>query len=168
MDVKEAIEKRRSVRKYKPTPIEAEKREQIAQAFRLAPSARNLQNWKLLWVEDPALKAKIRQASPSHAPMLEEAPAILVAVGFSQDTMTNSHRVDTVDLSIAMSYALLEAFSLGLGTCWMAYYEEEEVRRALSLPEGTSIVAISPIGYPDETPSVKPRKPLEEVFQVLS
>lgn len=169
MNVWDAIQNRTSIRKYRPDPIEAEKREKIAEAFRRAPSARNQQTWKLLWVEDPALKAKIREASPGHAPMLEEAPAVLVAVGLEQEesVMTNGHRPDTVNLSIAMSYAILEAFELGLGTCWMAYYKEEELRNALGLPENTSIVAISPIGYGAEEPSQRPRKPLEEVFEVL-
>ncbi len=75
----------------------------------------NLQNWKLLWVEGPERKAKLRQASAGKSAMLEEAPAVLVAVGYSQDVMTNSHRVDTTDISIAMSYAILEAYELGLG-----------------------------------------------------
>lgn len=167
MNVMEAIADRRSVRRYKAQPIEPEKREQVANAFRLAPSAKNLQNWKLLWVESPELKAKLRQASAGKSAMLEEAPAVLVAVGSSQDVMTNSHRVDTTDLSIAMSYAILEAYELGLGTCWMASYYEEEVKKALNLPDGASVVAISPIGYSAEEKTDRPRKPLPEVFQVL-
>ena len=103
MNVMEALAGRTSVRHYKSQPVEAEKREQVANAFRLAPSARNLQNWKLLWVESPERKAKLRQASAGKSAMLEEAPAVLVAVGYSQDVMTNSHRVDTTDISIAMS-----------------------------------------------------------------
>ena len=167
MNVMEALAGRTSVRHYKSQPVEAEKREQVANAFRLAPSARNLQNWKLLWVESPERKAKLRQASAGKSAMLEEAPAVLVAVGYSQDVMTNSHRVDTTDISIAMSYAILEAYELGLGTCWMASYSEEEVKKALGLPEGITVVAISPIGYPAEEKTVRPRKPLKEVFQVL-
>ena len=57
MNVMEALAGRTSVRHYKSQPVEAEKREQVANAFRLAPSARNLQNWKLLWVESPERKA---------------------------------------------------------------------------------------------------------------
>lgn len=167
MHVIDAIKSRQSIRKYLNKEIEPKKLELVATAFRMAPSAKNLQNWKLLIVQSPTLKEKIRNASPSKAPMLTHAPAVLVAVGFSQDVMTCGHRVDSIDLSIAMSYALLEAYEQGLGTCWMANFDENLLREALNLPLGTSIVAISPLGYPDETPNPKSRKSLEDVVEYL-
>ena len=167
MDIMAAIQDRRSIRKYQPKEIESEKRNLIAEAFRLAPSARNLQNWQLLWIEDLETKEKIRHATLGHASMIAEAPAVLVAVGFSQEVMTCGHRVDSVDLSIAMSFVMLEAHSVGLGTCWMGSFIEEDVIKALNLPKGTSVAAISPIGYPDEAPDARPRKALEETFKVI-
>ena len=169
MELMDIVLTRRSIRKYKPDTIEAEKLEKIAEAFRLAPSARNSQNWKLLFVENAELKEKISKAAPTgQVKMLYEAPGILVAVGYCQDVMTCGHRVDTVDLSIAMSYACLQAHSLGLGTCWMASFREEEVKDALNLPADTSVVMITPIGYADENPAERPRKSLNEVFEVIS
>lgn len=168
MDLLELIAARKSIRKYKPDSIEPEKLEKVAEAFRLSPSAKNLQGWQLICVENPELKEKIRDASTGRAPMLGQAPAILVAVGFSRRVMTCGHRSATVDLSIAMSYACLEAYTLGLGTCWMASYSEEAIKAALGLPDEASVVAISPIGYADEAPSPKPRKPLAEVFKIIT
>lgn len=165
MELLDAITNRRSIRKYLDRPIEPEKLEKVANAFRMAPSAKNLQNWKLLIIRDSDLKEQIRLSSPSKAMMLTQAPAVLAAVGYSQDVMTNGHRVDSIDLSIAMSYALLEAYEQGLGCCWMANYEEDNLRKVLGLPEGTSIVAISPIGYPAEESAKKIRKSLEEVIE---
>lgn len=165
MELLDAITNRRSIRKYLDKSIEPEKLEKVAEAFRMAPSAKNLQNWKLLIVRDSDLKEQIRLSSPSKAIMLTQAPAVLVAVGYSQDIMTNGHRVDSIDLSIAMSYALLEAYEQGLGTCWMANYEEANLRKVLDLPEGTSIAAISPIGYPAEEAAKKIRKPREEIVE---
>lgn len=167
MEVMEAIQNRRSIRHYLDKKIEPEKLDKVAAAFQLAPSATNAQNWRLLIVQNPVVKEKIRNITLSKAEMLTKAPAILVAVGLNQGIMTNNHRVDTVDLSIAFSYAILEANEQGLGTCWMASYKEEELRAALELEDNTSIIAISPIGYPDENPGPRPRKPLEEVIKYI-
>ena len=167
MEVFEAIRTRRSIREYLPKPIEPEKLEKVAEAFRLAPSARNLQNWKLLIVTDKELKEKLKEVSPGKTPMIAQAPALLVGVGLSGDVMTNNHRVDTTDVSIALSFAMLEATALGLGTCWMGYYTEPEFLAALSLPEDNTVVAIMPIGYADEAPEARPRKPAEEVISYV-
>ena len=115
----------------------------------------------------PERKAKLRQASAGKSAMLEEAPAVLVAVGYSQDVMTNSHRVDTTDISIAMSYAILEAYELGLGTCWMASYSEEEVKKRLACRRGSALWRSPLSAIRRKKKTVRPRKPLKEVFQVL-
>jgi len=81
--------------------------------------------------------------------------------------MFNSHRVDSVDVSIAMSFVMLEACELGLGTCWIGYYEEPKLRAALKLSDSTSIVALMPLGYADETPEARPRKPMEEIIEYI-
>ncbi len=167
MQVMEAIETRRSIRAYKPDPIEAEKLTRIANAFRLAPSARNGQSWKLLIICDPQTKEMVRGATLSAPQCLREAPVLLVACGLNQGIMTCGHRTDSIDVSIAMSFCVLEAWELGLGTCWMASYREQDVRVALGLPQDMSIVAISPLGYPSNVPEAKPRKPLEEVSTVI-
>ena len=163
MDVMKAIEERRSIRSYRSDPVEPEKLAQIAEAFRLAPSAVNAQNWKLLIVTDPAVKERISEASPGKPDMITNAPVILVGTCSAQNEMLNGHRVDSVDVSIAMSFAMLEAQELGLGTCWIGYYTEPGMRDALGLSEETSIAAIMLLGYADEDPEPRPRKDLDEV-----
>jgi nitroreductase len=167
MKVMEAIETRRSIRNFKPDPIEREKLIIIAEAFRLSPSARNGQNWKLLIVTDPEKMELIRKAALGAPQFLQYAPALLVACGLQQGVMTCGHRTDSVDVSIAMAFCVLEAWELGLGTCWMASYMEQDVRDALELPQDMSIVAISPLGYPSVVPASKPRKNLEEVTAII-
>jgi len=167
MAIMHVIKARTSIRKYRPDPIEPEKLAQIAEAFRLAPSARNGQSWKLIIVTDPAVKEQIREASPSKHPMITEAPAVLVGVCSSQRIMTNGHRLDSVDVSIAISFAMLQAHELGLGTCWMANYTEPELRVALGLADDISVVAIMPLGYADETPEPRPRKPVKEIIEYI-
>jgi len=80
-----------------------------------------------------------------------------------KDTMSNGHAVDTTDVCIALTMAMLEAWELGLGTCLMASYTEPVMREALGLSETTSIVAIMPIGYAAENLPAKPCKPVEEI-----
>ena len=167
MNVMKAIEARRSIRKYRQDPVEPEKLAKIAEAFRLAPSAVNAQNWKLLIVCDPAVKDRIGKALPGGPSFVTEAPVVLVGVCSTQDTMFNSHRVDSVDVSIAMSFVMLEACELGLGTCWIGYYEEPKMRAALGLCDSTSIVALMPLGYADEVPNARPRKPAEEIIEYI-
>ena len=167
MEIMKAIEERRSIRKYRPDPVEPEKLARIAEAFRLAPSAMNDQGWKLLIVTDPAAKERIREASPSKHSMISEAPVVLVGISTSQRVMENGHRVDSVDVSIAMSFAMLEAQAQGLGTCWMGYYTEPGLRAALGLAEDITIAAIMPLGYAGESPEARPRKAASEVVEYI-
>lgn len=167
MTLQEAITSRRSIRRYDPRPIEPEKLQLVAEAFRLAPSAGNGQNWKLLVVQSAELRAQIQQVCLRNPAFVGEAPAMLVACGLNQSIMTNGHRVDTTDVSIALSLSMMQAWELGLGTCWMASYDENDLRRVLSLPDSCSIVAITPLGYPAEEPAAKPRKAFEDVVEFL-
>jgi nitroreductase len=165
MEVMQAILDRRSIRKYDSRPIEQEKLDKIAEAFRQSPSARNAQNWKMIIVRSPYLKERIKKATLAQNAFIDEAPVMLVYVGTNPGVMSNGHRADSIDLSIGVSYSILEAWELGLGTCWMASYREDWVREALDLPEDMSVVAITPLGYPAEQPDAKPRKPLAEVVE---
>lgn len=167
MQVMQAIETRRSVRKYQPTPVEADKLACVAEAFRQSPSARNAQNWKLYIVQNPQVRQKVLEATATQPDFLKQAPVVLVACGTSPGVMGNAHRSDSIDLSIGLAYAVLEAWEQGLGTCWMASYDEERMKQALGLPDGMSVVAISPLGYPDESPEAKPRKPMAEVVEII-
>jgi nitroreductase len=166
MTVMEAIETRRSVRKFADRPIEQEKLDKIAEAFRLAPSARNAQNWKLYIITSAEKRAAFREAR-SGSPFIADAPAILLAAGTAAVTMPCGHRADSVDLSIALSLVMLEAEELGLGTCWIGSHDENVIRKALGLPEGTTIPAVMPLGYPDEAPAARPRKDVSEVVEYL-
>lgn len=146
---------------------ELEKMELIFESMRLAPSAGNAQKWKFYAVKDPAVKEKIIASCLRAPEMLRQAPVILISAGNGAGIMTCGHDASSIDLSIPMSFAMLEAHALGLGTCWMASYHEDGVREALGLDETWRIAAISPLGYPDEDPDVRPRKPLEEVTEII-
>jgi nitroreductase len=68
-----------------------------------------------------------------------------------------------IDASIALDHLTLAAHAQGLGTCWIASFKEEKVREVLGVPEDVRVVALTPLGYPAETPEKTPRKNLEEL-----
>jgi nitroreductase len=164
MDVFTAIEKRRSIRKYKDTLIEQEKIEKILESARIAPSAANRQEWKFIVVKDPAAREKLQVAAMGQK-FVAEAPVTIVACSTeSERVMPCGQYAYTVDLSIAVSFMILEAAELGLGTCWLGAFQEQEVKEVLKIPEEIRVVAMFTLGYADEDPSSRPRKKIEEII----
>ncbi|QQY78813.1 nitroreductase [Keratinibaculum paraultunense] len=162
MDVLSAIKDRRSIRKYSDKPVEEEKLLKVLEAARLAPSARNEQNWKFIVVKDPETKEKLTEAIGQS--FVGEAPIILVSCGTeTKSVMRGGQPRYTVDLSIATAYMILEAYEQGLGTCWLGSYDEDKVKKVLGIPEDVRVVAITPLGYPAESPAPRPRKELDEI-----
>lgn len=163
MDVMTAIRNRRSIRKYKPHMVEDEKLVSVLEAARLSPSASNRQSWRFIVVKDRALKDKLTEAA-GYQTFVGQAPIVLVACGTDPDGVMKcgQHRY-SIDLSIATAYMILAAYEQGLGTCWLGHFDEGKVKEILSIPENVRVVAMTPLGYPDETPAARPRKGLEEV-----
>ncbi len=166
MDVHEAITSRRSIRKYKPTPIPEEKLLKVLKATRLAPSFENSQPWKFIIVRNEDLKRQLGQAC-SNSKFILEAPIIIVACAFPDDAfglMGGYMNSFPVDVAVAVDHLTLAAVNEGLGTCWIGNFKEEKVQKALSIPEDVRVVAITPLGFPDEEPESSGRKPLEEII----
>ena len=69
------------------------------------------------------------------------------------------------DAAIAISYMLLEAQQLNLGTCWTGWYDQEEMRAALDLPDYLYVSGVVTLGYADEEPEMRPRKTLDEIVR---
>jgi nitroreductase len=65
---------------------------------------------------------------------------------------------------IAIEHMVLAATALGYGTCWIGAFSETEVKKILKIPENLTVVALLPVGIPDENPPPRPRKPFEEIF----
>jgi nitroreductase len=163
MDVFDAIRQRRSIRKYKNTVIEEEKLAMVLEAARLAPSAANRQEWKFIVVRDPAKRAELTGMTYGQR-WVGEAPVIIVACATEgKSIMTCGQATHTVDVSIACTMMLLEAWEQGLGTCWLGTFNETEVKKCLGIPDNMRVVNVMPLGYPDEAPLSRPRKPFEQV-----
>ncbi len=163
MDVFEAVSKRRSIRKYKDIEVEDEKLQDILEVARISPSAANRQEWKFIVVKDKESREKLVEAANGQQ-FVAEAPITIVACSTeSERVMPCGQHAYTVDLSIAVSFMILEATELGLGTCWLGAYDEEKVRNILNIPERIRVPAMFTLGYADENPHARPRKHLDEI-----
>lgn len=158
MEVFRVISERRSIRKYRRERIPRDILSRILETGRLAPSSRNLQPWYFIVVEDEEIKNKLVEACDWQR-FVGEAGAVIVVLGdpsisprFNQDPF------------IAASFMTLEACEEGLGVCWVGRFEEEKIKQLLKVPEKLKVIILLTIGYPDEMPEPKPRKPREEIF----
>jgi len=164
MDVSKAIEVRRSIRKYKDKEVEDDKLDKILESARISPSAANRQEWKFVVVKDKDTRIKLVDACMGQK-FVEEAPVLIAACSTeSERIMPCGQYAYTVDLSIALSFMILQATELELGTCWLGAYDEKLVRNVLKIPENIKIVGMITLGYPDEDPDARPRKTIEEII----
>jgi nitroreductase len=163
MDVFTAISQRSSVRAYKSTDVEEDKLKKILEAARLSPSASNRQEWKFIVVKDKEIKKKLAKAAFGQS-FIGEAPIVVVACGTETKTVMGCGQpTHTVDVSIACAYMILQAYELGLGTCWIGAFKEDEVKKILNIPEHIRVVAMTPLGYPNQPSSRKSRKSLDQI-----
>ena len=157
----EVIQNRRSVRKYKTTPVRQEDLEYVLEAARLAPSWGNRQCWRYIVVTDEELRRKITMRD-----WAAEAPVVIV--GCADPTKAGDKAGKPyymLDMGISMEHLILAAHDKGLGTCWLGgQFDEEIVRGALAVPASHRVVALTPLGYPDEDPPAKERKPIQELY----
>ena len=164
MDVFEAIMKRKSIRKYKTTEVEDEKLKKILKSAQIAPSAANRQEWKFIVVKRKETRDSLVDAAYGQK-FVGQAPVTIVACSTeSERVMPCGQHAYTVDLSIAVSFMILEATELDLGTCWLGAFDEKIVKQILDIPEEIRVPAMFTLGYADENPAPSPRKALDDVL----
>lgn len=156
MTILDIIRSRRSVRAYTAERIPADRLEKLLEAARLAPSARNLQAWKFIVVDDETIRKQLVPAC-NNQPSVATASHVIAGIG---DPSLKWHQVD---LAIALEHIVLEAAELGLGTCWIGAFSEEEVKKVLKVPADKKVVALLTVGYPAENPAARPRKAMDEI-----
>lgn len=164
MDVFEAISKRKSIRKYQNKEVEEEKIHKILESARIAPSAANRQEWKFIVVKNQETREKLVDAANGQK-FVAQAPVTIVACSTeSERVMPCGQYAYTVDLSIAVSFMILGATELGLGTCWLGAYSEDSVKEILDIPEEIRVVAMFTLGYNDNGSIDTSRKALDEII----
>jgi len=165
MTVLDVIQKRRSTRKYKSHEVPEDVFLRVMEAARLAPSGKNLQPWHFVIVKDQNLKEQLAVAS-AHQSFIAGAPMIIVACAFPENSYAKMGRYMKswpVDVAVAVDHLMLQAEEEGLGTCWIGSFREDEVKSVLDVPEDVRVLALTPLGYPDEEPKDRGRKRLEEI-----
>ena len=167
MELSEAIKGRRSIRAFKPQDIPDETVEQLIDVACYAPSAGNTQPWAFVIAKKVETKKKLARAAYNQA-FVEEAPVVIVVCADeNRCSMRYGRRGATFyclqDTAAATQNILLTAYSLGLGTCWVGAFNEDEAKKAVHAPEGMRPVAIIPVGYPNKTPSQRNRRPLNQI-----
>ena len=168
MDVLEAIKGRRSIRAFKSQAVSTEIVERLIDAARWAPSAGNIQPWEFIIVKNPEIKRNLAKAALNQS-FIEEAPVVIVVcadeIRSSQGYGVRGKTLYCIqDTAAATQNIHLAAYSLGLGTCWVGAFNEEEARKILEIPEGVRPVAIIPVGYPAEKPPARNRRPLNQII----
>lgn len=160
----EVIKTRRSIRKYKNIKVDLEKINLILEAGRWAPSSGNLQNWYFIVVQD---KKKINKiAEYCMQPWISTAPLVIVVCSDTErvvDWYGERGRFYSIqNIAAAVQNMLLQAHSIGLGSCWIGAFNEEKIKELLKIPKNIEVHAIITLGYPDESPESE-RKPLEDI-----
>lgn len=201
LTVKEAIEKRRSIRRFKPDPVPKEYLQQILEAAWLAPSGSNSQPWRFIVVTDLEEKQRLRKIAYNQK-FIEEAPAVIVCcadldvysvdqrrarreelalAGIMADVAGSTTQPQNQDLyaqldarllaqqavlncAIGIEHMVLMATALGLGSCWVGAFDGRDIRNMFGQPKNILVVALLPIGYPDQSPPRRPRVPFERIL----
>ena len=157
------IKERRSIKRFKSTPVEKAKLDQILEAGRLAPSAKNRQEWRFVVIQKEALREKVKEAAFGDE-KVGQAPAILaICTTNIEYIMPNGQLSYPIDLAFAAAFMVLQAVAEDLGTSCLTTFDEQMVRDLISVPYSMRVVLLILLGYPEEIPDPAPRKPLKRI-----
>ncbi|MEM1541608.1 MAG: nitroreductase family protein [Ignisphaera sp.] len=155
---------RRSIRKFKPNPIDMETVKRILDIARYAPSAGNRQPWIFIIITDKEIKSKLAAVHPWAYPLNDAPMGIVVAC--DKNASPDSYHVDCANATI---YLMLAAHALGLGTVWLQTLKNiEDIQKILNLPSSYIPISMIALGYPAESPQLKPRKSLSDITYIDS
>ena len=134
MAILKQIEQRYSVRSYQKRPVDKAKLEAVLQAARLAPSARNMQEWRFVVVQDAETRNKLCVAANNQG-FVGEAPVVIACCSVIADyVMRCGHLAYPIDVAIAIEHMVLQAVDEGLGTCWVGSFYEDQVKPSSAFP----------------------------------
>jgi nitroreductase len=177
------VDKRFSCRKFLNQPVEREKIVQCIESARVSPSACNAQPWKFIVVDDIELKQKVVQEATSGiykiSKFLSNAPVIILVLADKGSflsragSLVRNTRFYLIDIGIVCQQLVLQATELGLGSCYVGWFNEKPLKKIFNIPKSIEIPLLICLGYPDEEYKTKDpirrragselRKPLEEI-----
>lgn len=170
-DLIDAIEERRSIRRFESTPIPDATIGRLIESAHLAPSAGNLEPWKFIVVKRDDLKAGLAEAARGQNFIVTAPVCIVVCADPQRSSARYGERGANLyciqDSAAATQNILLTATGYGLGSCWVGSFDEEQVRDVLGLDSSLRPVAIIPIGYPAEEPGTIAKRSVDEVTLIM-
>jgi nitroreductase len=134
---------RRSIRAYAKKRIPTHVLNKILEAGRQAPSAGNRQPWHFIAITDEEIKQRLSGGRVNW--FIKDAP--LTIIGFAN---TDIGRWSIVDTTIALQNMVIAAWVMGVGSCWIGAFKEDDVKQLLNVPEKWKVVALVTFGYPAE------------------
>jgi len=157
MDTYTCIRTRREIRDYLDKPIPNETVQRILEAGRLAPSSKNSQPWHFIVIKDRMTLKKISELTPIGAHIAKAALAIAI--------LMDAAKLPEIDGARAVQNMVLEAWEMGVGSCWVTNFYDDGVKDLLGVPQRMKLVTVMPFGYPVEpnAKGKKIRKPLSEI-----
>ena len=157
----DVILSRRSVRRYQKKEIPRDAMDKILEAGRQAPSAMNRQPWHFIVVTSNESKKELSKwLFTKH---IKDSPVTIVGCA---KTGFLDRKWSIIGTSIALQNMVIAAWALGIGSCWIGGFKEDKVKQLLKIPDKWKIVALVTLGYPDKTPHVKRKKPIEKVVSI--
>ena len=154
MDFLELAKARYSCRKFSDRAVEKDKLDKIIEAAIAAPTAKNIQPWKLWVLQSEDALVKVRSATPCHF----GASVVLALGGYAGDAFvrpSDNRNFEDVDAAIVGTHIMMEVQDIGLGTTWVGFFDEAKMKELFSDMAEYDLVALFPIGYPadDVTPA---------------
>jgi nitroreductase len=165
VDIYELIRLRKSVREWSDRAIDPALLTRIIDGARLAPSAKNGQEWHVVAVSDESARRSLGYDCAGQ-PFVAEAPVVLAVCGDATvGTMKCGIPRMPVDCAILIDHITLIAVAEGLGTCWIGSFDQNGAQAIVGAPDGWEVMQLLPIGYPaDPTPQEKRRKAIEDIL----
>ncbi len=179
MEVKTCITQRRSIRKFKDTPIDDALLKEVIEEASYSPSWKNTQITRYIAVKDSELKKKIAactSAYPHNGEIIESAPAVILVTfiknrsGFERDGSYSTDRNDgwqMFDTGIATQTLSLALSDKGVGSVIMGIFDRKKIEELLELSEDRELACVIPIGYPDESPVAPKRKTVDDLLTII-
>lgn len=171
MEFFDAVERRKSIRAFLPDEIGEEKLEKLLGAVSLAPSAGNMQAYRIAVVKSKRLQEEIAEAALGQE-FLAQAPVLMVFLADRKRSASKYGKrgeglYSVQDATIAAAYCQLAACALGLGSVWVGAFDEGRVASLLKAQEGEVPIAIIPVGYPAEEVEGHQRRKIGSIAREL-
>ena len=163
MSVLDVIRNRGSIRNYKDEQINKGDLSKILESARLSQSAANRQPWQFVVVNEKSMKKKLSRAANNQQFVGKAATVIVCLADPSVSARVGQFDGFLIDLAISIENMVLTAWDLGIGSCWIGAFWEDEVKELLGIPSNLRVISLLALGYPDQEPRSKSRKDLNEI-----